>query len=1420
MLLETQKLERKFKEDVHVDGRGGEWLCWCLAFRSPTGDYDVNSAHRPTTGAHPPQGARQSVGNLEQFIQDEIGVHEDAVLVYLSDGTRLRTDNLAELAGAQDQTIFVFNKFYIEYELDDVLHDLRVEPPLQPPIEEELSTTPPYRPSALSTTYLRTAHTHLAALQALVNSLHVQHQSLLLSSRALDLHVLNTSDTFDALSATLMPLLSQQQKLLQGVDGDLGLVARVQVHPEFLSANVRRAIEHGEIAKMRTLGDYVSDAKMRQVAETCRKTNGDLQAKFRQAQQAMAQLSEGTDEVRDIVSNASHLDDAEASLRRAQELYDQISDAAASLESPAADTEGLLRELRQLDSALRSEVIFVTSAKNSYTQQCISALRRISALNADLVQLPPLLSSLQASYRAKNSFSHISRLHNMLYVYGATVVEIVRRKEFARFFYGRAQNVLEVMAKLSASEKKRRQVYRSDIHGQLPFDPRGMDEPVPTIDFSTSRGNLDDSSGYTLERKDVDELMRFMNELEGFAHTLDPVAVETVKEAKFGLEKLIAKMDGLEASFDRLAERSLLSSSRLMSSRRRINGADEQAYQELADQLREAQQAKAALEASSSQERARLQAEITQLRANAEELNTSVNTERERSDRLERDLHLARAQIEGDTKARKVLESRHAELLAEVDSMRRSHAEALAEATEQTKAAEVLRQELDQVRAEAEAVKALETRNSDRIARLVVDQATTLRNLEEARARGEDLESQIKAARADSDQVHRALDDARREKDRLLRAQASEHDRIMRDHMVEADSDRAVLQHHFSELKATLEDKTRELKDMKTEIEIQKADATGLREELQRVELELRESRHVERILREELRSGEYSHSEIEHREEQSNRLVAEILAVAIAFRNAQVKAMNAAQAMTAHPSAASKASSNLTDSVFHSSPGPSVSPLSAGFRRNLIMQQDEPEPIDPSDPAAALEVLRSFDQDLFLEAIAKTGSTIRKWQKQCKEYRERAKGKISFRNFAKGDLALFLPTRNSVSKPWAAFNVSFPHYFLQANGHLAEQLKTREWIVARITSITERIVDGNDPDSNPYGLGDGVKYYMLEVEDWTQPTPSGKRKVSSRQVSTTDREPPASPPADVISPPPGPPEAEVEESFGVTRAPASHLFPVRQRASSSPTAGPSALSRLLAQAPAENGLEPIPATPPSAGTRPSSPGASPSPAPEPEPSARPLTRSPSPATSPPPPPSPIVTRNTPPAAVSGSTSTPHLPSPLRPGSRASRNSTSSRFSVRIPPFGGATVSGSAAKASPTTALAIAEHPISPSQTMPAANDIQSSPSPDESIFEGMSNQLMQHDRRRTTSYHIPRPSPLTGSPSISNARGTITFANLANSWGFGRKKRLPVAALKPAVADAPTDTTSTETGPAGRAATATASNIPATSAADLLKKF
>ncbi|KAG6916954.1 hypothetical protein DXG01_004503 [Tephrocybe rancida] len=1196
---------------------------------------------------------------------------------------------------------------------------------------EDVGATPPIRPSQLAAHCLRTAQIHHDHINHVVLSLHYQHEAIRIASANLDLNVLTIMETFEGISAGSKRELEKQATLLSGLAADLELIGRVRIHSEFMSPAVRKSIEAGE--KSRTLGDYVSNVKMNQVAETCARTHEDLRQRFYKVEGAVKELTEGTNSVRASVATKKLVDDAESCLRRSREHLDQIANCVSILE---ADPDRFLHDLRHYDSAHREEVQFITDTKNAFTRHCIFALRQISVLNNNMVHIPPTLSTLQASFRGKNSFSHIQRLHNMLYAYGATVIEIVRRKEFSQFFYQRAQSILEVMAKLSASERKRRQLYRGELHGQLPFETRGMDDPVPTIDFSPS-GNLDAS--YSLQREDVNGLLRVLDDLEQYAQTnSDAAALRAVRECRGALDKLIVKMDGLEAGFDRIAERSSIE-------------ADQQAYQDVVEQLRTAQDLATHREAAFQEERRILQTDVQKVKAQLQEAASTSSAEQERSDRLERELHQVKAQLEAELSSRRIVEQRNTELQADVEQQRAELAQALADATDQSRIAESLRQELTQVRADFEDVKALETRNAEKFNTLLEEQAANLQKLEGARARGENLEAQIQSLREESEEVHTALKDSKDEKDRLLRAQASEHERIIRDHIAEADGDRAVLERQFHELKAVQEHTDRQLKDLRAELDVEKCDAVSLREELQRVEHELREAHHVERLLRDDLKTGRASQSSFEQRLEECSRLIAQILDVAISFRNSHVKALHSAQVMVAHPST-SKQSSNLADSMF-----------STGMRHSIIGQPDEPSPIDPSDPASALELLRAFDHDHFLEAITKTGSTIRKWQKQCKEYRERAKGKISFRNFAKGDLALFLPTRNSVSKPWAAFNVSFPHYFLQATGHLAEQLKTREWIVARITSITERVVDAQDPNSNPYGLGEGVKYYMLEVEDWTQPS-HNKRRVSSRKVSG-DKERQdiilsSSPPAL----PPGPPETEVEDSFLVTHPPNSALFPVRTRANSSPTARPSSLSRLLAQATPESQLDPVPQSP---------------------------IRTPSPTTSPPlPPPSPHV----------GSTPQhlPNNPSPLRPGSRASRLSTTSRFSSRLPALGNAGASSS--KAAPT--IALSEQPVISASPTSGSLDgnpfgLRSTPSPDGSISDGMANTLL--GRRRTTSYHIPKTSPLAATSSPAQGRvnqaartsltATTTLANLASSWGFSRRRTADVEAgnVPPAI-EAPSE--------------------------------
>ncbi|ODV91116.1 hypothetical protein CANCADRAFT_57459 [Tortispora caseinolytica NRRL Y-17796] len=141
------------------------------------------------------------------------------------------------------------------------------------------------------------------------------------------------------------------------------------------------------------------------------------------------------------------------------------------------------------------------------------------------------------------------------------------------------------------------------------------------------------------------------------------------------------------------------------------------------------------------------------------------------------------------------------------------------------------------------------------------------------------------------------------------------------------------------------------------------------------------------------------------------------------------------------------------------------------------------------------------IDIDAAADAIAKRIKAIealaRRWQKEAKYYKEKSSrltnqlgNRIAFRAFKVGDLALFLPTRSNArrqdnstlgAKPWAAFNIGAPHYFLKENEQFG--LGSRDWLLGRIMSIEEHIVDVNDPKSlNPMELSDGVRWYLLEA--------------------------------------------------------------------------------------------------------------------------------------------------------------------------------------------------------------------------------------------------------------------------------------------------------------------------------------------------
>lgn len=195
----------------------------------------------------------------------------------------------------------------------------------------------------------------------------------------------------------------------------------------------------------------------------------------------------------------------------------------------------------------------------------------------------------------------------------------------------------------------------------------------------------------------------------------------------------------------------------------------------------------------------------------------------------------------------------------------------------------------------------------------------------------------------------------------------------------------------------------------------------------------------------------------------------------------------------------------------------------------------DDPEE-EASKYAAFISAIEQFDVNAFSEVIVKRVKDIeivaRKWQKEARGYREKyhraqseSHEKIAYRSFKEGDLALFLPTRNQSMRSWAAFNIGAPHYFLREQD--VHRLNNRDWLVARISKVEERVVDlsksinggrsherrssvdasdgASIEDDNPFELSDGLRWYLLEAVEEKPGAPStpglGKSTVASAHV-------------------------------------------------------------------------------------------------------------------------------------------------------------------------------------------------------------------------------------------------------------------------------------------------------------------------------
>lgn len=442
------------------------------------------------------------------------------------------------------------------------------------------------------------------------------------------------------------------------------------------------------------------------------------------------------------------------------------------------------------------------------------------------------------------------------------------------------------------------------------------------------------------------------------------------------------------------------------------------------------------LERDLQAERSAREAEVTALTVKNSELERQLAEQAETKASLIKRHRLEQDRMTEDHNART------ADLLGEVDRLTERATHLAGEITVHTSEANQLRQQLEDVQEDVQEVK---------------------KRLEEEEMRSDHLEKR---------------------KQDLLQA-LNEKDRLLRDHRTESELDKATLEKELAEAREKHDALERE----------SAAQIAGLQHGMERV--------------KENLSAQETDNAELQTMCDERGRSISTLLAEA---QSSNVKVLTLLELCRVF---FSQCESFLVHFIKEEVPKAPVSSTSNTTSRSkapaATFRPSDYKPFDGSSLERAIDSLES-NQSTQLWELAKAQcdhcvSETKNWQKQCRRYKERmdkavttSKDKIAFRSFHPNDLALFLPTKNATERVFAAFNLGKPNHFLKPTGKLIEDVESKEWIVARITAISEGVADvSGDIETNPYLLRPGSKYCMLEAEPW----PAGLHRRVSRNLSS-----------------------------------------------------------------------------------------------------------------------------------------------------------------------------------------------------------------------------------------------------------------------------------------------------------------------------
>ncbi|KAI9206371.1 uncharacterized protein BJ171DRAFT_497468 [Polychytrium aggregatum] len=476
-----------------------------------------------------------SLDDVRLEIQALTSIPSNAQILLTSSCVQMKPEMMRQLESQSDKDeflIYVFNRQFLDPRASGsfprIAEQLEVEPLVSLDVIQASTrrATDPLLDATQSFVDVFSSHVKygLAVWQAAVNHSSMcerllieqrnQADALRIATTNLLGHSRSVSEAFDLFYTQAQKELAKHSNLLQSFPKDLQALHLIPIHNACIVREPAVPMTP-PASKNQFLSDYVPEDRLRAWADSCREAHEQLAKKCVQLLETVKSIKEGSEIERqqnldvDFSKLESLVQSVQDHLRRLnirQEVLEQdlhrvqsiIEDSRRPSIYSESDMSTALQhlldihhkeytpEIAEVDRYIRETTIYFVEMKKYLTSQILSRLQSISRLQSSIASVNPILNSAGVALTANSqAFQQLLHVHRMPPAWGATMVEIVRRKEYARVFVAKCKDISDIFVKFTTQESKRRENFRNEIVCYLPNGLiQGLDDAPPAAEIA------------------------------------------------------------------------------------------------------------------------------------------------------------------------------------------------------------------------------------------------------------------------------------------------------------------------------------------------------------------------------------------------------------------------------------------------------------------------------------------------------------------------------------------------------------------------------------------------------------------------------------------------------------------------------------------------------------------------------------------------------------------------------------------------------------------------------------------------------------------------------------------------------------------------------------------------------------------------